>query len=84
VVEVVRPHRSDGHGDAWQRLVTEHDTVKRWVIEGLTGVKIHELLGRRGVVVPLRTVQRYVRDECGRHRGRGSTVRVADGEPGDE
>jgi hypothetical protein len=32
----------------------------------------------------LRTVQRYVRDECGRRRGRGSTVRVADGEPGDE
>jgi hypothetical protein len=26
VVEVVRPHRSDGHGDAWQRLVAEHDT----------------------------------------------------------
>jgi len=52
----------------------------RWV----DGVKIHELLTRRGVRVPLRTVQRYVCDECGRHRGRGPTVRVADGEPGDE
>jgi hypothetical protein len=28
VVEVVRPHRSDGHGEAWQQLVAEHDTVK--------------------------------------------------------
>jgi transposase len=84
VVEVVRPHRSDGHGDAWQRLVAEHEAVKEWVTDELTGVKIHELLGRRGVVVPLRTVQRYVRDECGRHRGRGPTVRIADGEPGDE
>lgn len=84
VVEVVRPHRSDGHGDGWQRLVAEHDTVKDWVADGLTGVKIHELLGRRGVRVPLRTVQRYVRDECGRRRGQGPTVRVADGEPGDE
>jgi hypothetical protein len=72
VVEVVRPHRSDGHGEAWQQLVAEHDTVSGWVAEELTAVKIHELLGRRGVVVPLRTVQRYVRDECGRRRGRGS------------
>lgn len=84
VVEVVRPHRSDGHGEGWRQLVAEHDTVTGWVVEELTAVKIHELLGRRGVVVPLRTVQRYVRDECGRRRGRGSTVLVADGEPGDE
>lgn len=34
--------------------------------------------------MPLRTVQRYVRDVCGRQRGQGPTVRVADGEPGDE
>jgi hypothetical protein len=34
--------------------------------------------------VPLRTVQRYVREVCGRCRGRKPTVRVADGEPGDE
>lgn len=85
VVEGVRPHRSDGHGEAWwQRLVAEHDTVKDWVSDGLTGVKIHELLARRGVVVPLRTVQRYVRDECGRHCRRGPPARVADGETGDE
>ena len=47
-------------------------------------MKICELLERRGVVVPVRTVQRYVREVCGRSRGRGPTVRVADGEPGDE
>jgi hypothetical protein len=34
--------------------------------------------------VPLRTVQRYVLEVCGRTRGQGSTVPVADGEPGDE
>ena len=55
VVEVVRPHRSDGHGDSWQQLVAEHDTMTGWVTDGLTGVKIHELLARRGVRVPLRT-----------------------------
>jgi transposase len=84
VVEVVRPHRSDGHGAAWRQLEAVHDVVAGWVDDGLTGVKIHELLERRGVRVPLRTVQRYVRDECGRRRGQGPTVRVADGEPGDE
>ena len=50
----------------------------------MTAVKVHELLARQGTVVPLRTVQRYVREECGRRRGQGATVRVADGEPGDE
>ena len=84
VVEVVRPHRSDGHGAGWRLLVAHHDDVAGWVAEDLTGVKIAELLERRGVVVPVRTVQRYVHEACGRSRGRGPTVRVADGEPGDE
>jgi hypothetical protein len=35
-------------------------------------------------VVPSRTVQRYIAEVLGRRRGRGSTVRVNDGEPGDE
>jgi transposase len=84
VVEAVRPHRVDGHGEGWQRLVAEHEVVAGWVSDDLTAVKIHELLERRRVVVPLRTVQRYVLTVCGRGRGRGPTVRVADGEPGDE
>jgi transposase len=84
VVEAVRPHRCDGHGGAWRLLVAHHDDVAGWVAEDLTGVKIAELLERRGLVVPVRTVQRYVHEVCGRSRGRGSTVRVADGEPGDE
>lgn len=84
VVEAVRPHRSDGHGEAWRLLAVHGDDIKGWVAEELTGVKIHELLERRGVMVPLRTVQRYALEVCGRSRGRGPTVRVADGEPGDE
>jgi transposase len=84
VVEAVRPHRSDGHGEAWRLLAAAHERIAGWVADDLTGVKIHELLERQGVVVPLRTVQRYVLEVCGRSRGRGSTVRVADGEPGDE
>jgi transposase len=84
VVEAVRPHRRDGHGEAWRLLVGHHDQVAAWVKEDLTGVKITELLARRGVVVPCRTVQRYLHDVCGRSRGRGPTVRIADGAPGDE
>jgi transposase len=84
VVEAVRPHRCDGHGEAWRLLAVHDEAIKGWVADGLTGVKVHELLERRGVQVPLRTVQRYVLEVCGRCRGRGPTVRVADGEPGDE
>jgi transposase len=47
-------------------------------------VKICELLARDGVVVPERTVQRFIAGEFGPRRGQGSTVRVADGEPGHE
>lgn len=84
VVEAVRPHRTDGHGEAWRLLAADHDQIAAWVEADLTAVKIHDLLGRRGVIVPRRTVQRYVLEVCGRTRGRGPTVRVADGEPGDE
>jgi transposase len=84
VVEAVRPHRSNGHGEAWRLLQARHDDIAGWVAADLTAVKMHELLARSGVVVPLRTVQRYVLEACGRTRGRGPTVRVADGEPGDE
>jgi len=84
VVESVRPHRTDGRGETWARLVAHHDQVAVWVNDELTGVKIAELLARRGVEVPPRTVQRYIAEVLGRRRGRESTVRVNDGEPGDE
>jgi transposase len=86
VVEAVRPHRSDGHGEAWRLLVANHDLIVDWLKrEELTVRKVHDLLGRRGVVVPERTLHRYALEVCDVGRGRrGSTVRVADGEPGDE
>lgn len=84
VVEIVRPHRRDGHGEAWAALAARRDKVKAWSEAGLTGVKICELLARDGVIVPERTVQRFIADELGRGRGQGPTVPVADGEPGQE
>lgn len=29
VVEAVRPHRSDGHGQAWRLLVAQHEQIRR-------------------------------------------------------
>jgi transposase len=84
VVEAVRPHRSDGHGEGWRLLVANHDQVKAWLEAEVTAVKVQCLLARRGVVVPRRTVQRYASEVCGVGRRPQSTVRVNDGEPGDE
>jgi transposase len=84
VVEAVRPHRSDGHGEAWRLLVAHHDRIKGWLDDGLTAVKVHEFLGREGIVVPERTMHRYALEECEHGRGPKTTVRVADGKPGDE
>jgi len=51
--------------------------------QGLTLTKVHTLLGRRGVVVSYRTLNRYATTELdfGRHQ---ATVPVADCEPGAE
>ncbi|HEX9683888.1 MAG TPA: IS21 family transposase [Acidimicrobiales bacterium] len=86
VVEAVRPHRSDGHGEAWRLLVARHDRIETWLKkDGLTVVKVHDLLTREGVLVPERTLHRYADEVCDVGRGRrGTTVRVDDGEPGDE
>lgn len=74
VVESVRPHRFGGHGESWRLLVAHHDKIKVWLDDGLTAVKVGELLARQGVVVPERTLHRYAKEECGHGRGRESTV----------
>jgi transposase len=85
VVERVRPHRHDGHGAAWRTLETQRQQIEDWIDkQGLTVAKVRDLLTRRGVVVPPRTLERFAAEVCGPRRGRGTTVRVADGEPGDE
>ena len=85
VCEVVRPHRSDGHGEAWETLAAHHDEIKAHLAAGLTVRKAHELLARQGVVVPERTLHRYALEVLGHGRSaRSTTVRVADGDPGVE
>jgi transposase len=83
LVETVRPHRSDGHGQAWRSLLAEEAQIKQWVTDGLTVVKIGILLERQGVVVPHRTLARFAVERCGAGR-RTTTVRVDDPPPGTE
>ncbi len=83
LVERVRPHRPDGHGEAWRRLLAEEAQIKAWVDGGLTVVKIGILLARRGVEVPPRTLARFAVERCGAGR-RTTTVRVDDPPPGVE
>jgi transposase len=86
VAERVRPHRADGHGQAWAVLTAHHEEIKDMLgRQGLTVVKAGELLARRGVVVPERTLHRYALEVLGHGRGAAkATVPVADGEPGAE
>lgn len=83
VVAAVRPDRPDGYGAAWEALCANHDRISKWVGDGLTVVKIGDLLARQGVVVPQRTLHRYCAQRTD-YRGRSGTVPVADGEPGVE
>jgi transposase len=85
VVERVRPARPGGHGAAWEALAGRREEITKWVIGGLSLVKIHDLVARSGTVVPYRTLHRFAVAECGfTGRRARSTVRVADGEPGVE
>lgn len=83
VCEAVRPIRPNGHGSSWEKLVAEEEQIKKWVTAELTVAKIGDLLTRRGVVVPERTLQRFCAERCG-IGNKKTTVRVADGKPGVE
>ena len=83
VVEAVRPARPRGRGAAWERCEAERDRIKAWLDADVPVVKVGDLLARRGVVVPERTLHRFCADELG-HGNAKTTVRVADGAPGGE
>ena len=83
LVERVRPHRPDGHGDAWRMLLNQEEQITKWVKDDLTVTKIGILLERSGIVVPPRTLARFAVERCGAGR-RTVTVRVDDPRPGTE
>ena len=86
VVAAVRPARPAGHGASWEALAPRKEQVTAWVKDGLTLVKIHELLERSGTAVPYRTLARFAAGECGYSSSARQqvTVPVADGKPGEE
>lgn len=85
VVAALRPNRPNGHGVAWESLEAQRDQIAKWVGDGLTVVKIGDLLARQGVMVPHRTLHRFCVERTDyQGRGRRATVPVADGEPGEE
>ena len=86
VVAAVRPARPAGHGASWEALVPVQGEIAGWVKDGLTLVKTGELLERRGIVVPYRTLARFAAAECGYSSSSRQkvTVPVADGNPGEE
>lgn len=83
VVEAVRPERPDGRGQAWERCAANRDLIKEHLAKKVPLTKVEELLARRGVVVPYRTLHRYAAEELGYRRPR-ATVRVNDCAPGQE
>jgi hypothetical protein len=78
VVAAVRPARPGGRGGAWQALEAEREQVAGWVESGLSVVKIADLLARRGVVVPYRTLHRFCVQWVG-FGGTATTVRSLTG-----
>jgi transposase len=83
VVGGVRSKRPNGKSQAWETIAVHHDQIDAWLKQGLTLTKINILLGRRGVVVSYRTLNRYATTELDFGRRR-ATVPVADCDPGAE
>ena len=83
VFERVRPSRPNGHGASRELLIVHQDAITKWLDEGLSAAKVGDLLVRRGVQVPDRTLQRFCGELGGAKRHRDA-VRVADAEPGQE
>jgi transposase len=84
VIAAVRPARPDGHGASWEALSAREEQIRGWVgKDGLSIVKVEELLARSGCVAPYRTLHRFAVERCG-FRVKATTMRVAEGDPGVE
>jgi hypothetical protein len=65
--------------ESWAALRANHDQLKAWLFDGgLTSVKATELLCRKAVAVPERTVQRYALKVLGVGRSARSSLKDSD------
>ena len=78
VVDAVRPGAPSSPGLMRAHCRKHRKLIDDWVAEGCKGPKIVKLIGRHtGVVVPLRTLQRFLTEEIEGPR-RGGSVRIVD------
>ena len=85
VAQAVRPGRKSKPGEMRTLCRTHRPRIQAWLDDGVLVPKVRTLLHRfSGVLVPERTLMRFVAEEIGRTRKPRVTVRVADGEPGKE
>ncbi len=85
VVAAVHPGAPSVPGAMREHCRAHAKQIEDWLDEGCKAPKVKRLLGRHTrVVVPLRTLQRFIGEDLDRGRKRGATVRVVDPEPGIE
>ncbi len=83
VVGAVRPGGSISAGTTRQHCRAHAALITQWLDAGASGPKVGKLLHRHsGVGVPLRTLQRFIKEELA-PGGKDDTVRVVDGAPGE-
>jgi transposase len=83
VVGAVHPGGRAARGESWAALEADHDYIKGLVEKGVTVAKVGDVLARRSVVVPERTLQRYCAERC-KTGAQKTTVRLSDPDPGKE
>src|SRR6201993_3586299 len=76
-----RPGAARQEGPIEQALLARESQIQSWLKEDkLILTKVHELLGREGLVVPYPTLHRFARKHCGFGKPAG-TVRRIEGTP---
>ena len=85
VVHAVQDRPKPPPSEAWKTLEGQRARIEQWLHapRPLRLVRVHELLGREGIVVGYTTLRRFAQVELGFHAPR-STVLVEDAAPGDE
>ena len=83
VVSHVRPGARPTPGAMREHCRKHAELIRGWVKDGCKGPKIVRLLARHaGVVVPQRTLQRFVTEDLGHNAKQRSTMRLVDPPPG--
>jgi hypothetical protein len=78
VATAVKPGAPVSSGEMRSHCRQHASLLESWLGDGRKGPKLVKLLARHsGVVVPLRTLQRFVNEELGRDGPRRDTVRLA-------